>query len=158
MKIEVITEPIDDKLAAILAQIQFNAYVTSGMRSYTQDEIFDLLSLESYTLYLAQRNFNDQSTVDGFLIEQHAADEVEVITVAIEPAHQRQKVGKALFSALIEKKRKTESVNIFLEVAKINHSAIAFYERMGFEIIGTRKGYYTIKSSLVDAIVMRKRD
>ncbi len=155
MNIQIITGPITSELAAELARIQNEAYVATGMRSYQPEEIRDLLSLNNYTLYLAEDN--DRTGPVGFLIEQYVAGEAEIITIAVQPDFQRKKVGKALFSALQSRVRDIPIANVFLEVAEINTLSILFYKTLGFKKNGTRKSYYTINSNSIDAIVMIKR-
>ncbi len=155
MNIQVITGPITSELAAELARIQNEAYVATGMRSYQPEEIRNLLSLNNYTLYLAEDN--DRTGPVGFLIEQYVAGEAEIITIAVQPDFQRKKVGKALFSALQSRVRDIPIANVFLEVAEINTLSILFYKTLGFKKNGTRKSYYTINSNSIDAIVMVKR-
>jgi ribosomal-protein-alanine N-acetyltransferase len=43
---------------------------------------------------------------------------------------------------------------VFLEVARDNAAAIALYKKMGFSLISTRKNYYQINNTRVDALVM----
>ena len=89
--------------------------------------------------------------VAGFCVwRQVALDEAELLNIAVHPAFRRRGIGSALLSALGER------VNgpVFLEVAETNAPARAFYEKYGWEQIGTRPRYY---GETINAIVMNKR-
>ncbi|HIW96796.1 MAG TPA: tRNA (adenosine(37)-N6)-threonylcarbamoyltransferase complex transferase subunit TsaD [Candidatus Corynebacterium gallistercoris] len=77
-------------------------------------------------------------------IAKNGADddpEWEIHTVGITPAHQGKGWSKKLIEPLIAE---VDSVGgpVFLEVRTDNAPAIGLYESYGFEITGTRKGYY----------------
>jgi ribosomal-protein-alanine N-acetyltransferase len=50
--------------------------------------------------------------------------------------------------------RHAQGEAIFLEVRESNAAARAFYEKLGFEQMGRRKGYYA--DGLEDAIIYRR--
>lgn len=79
-------------------------------------------------------------------------DEAHVTTIAVSPAHRRQKIGERLLVALIDEAMKRGARWITLEVRKSNLGAQALYRKYGFKEIGTRKGYYS--DNREDAIVM----
>ena len=82
---------------------------------------------------------------------QSTQDEAELLNLAVDPAHRRQKIASTLLEALTE----TASGTIFLEVAEPNLPAIALYEHHGWVRTGIRKNYYDC--GRVNAIVMEKR-
>jgi ribosomal-protein-alanine N-acetyltransferase len=82
---------------------------------------------------------------------QSSQDEAELLNLAVDPAHRRQKVASALLKALAE----VASGTIFLEVAEPNLPAIALYEHHGWVRTGIRKNYYD--QGRVNAIVMELR-
>jgi [ribosomal protein S18]-alanine N-acetyltransferase len=98
---------------------------------------------ESDEFFVAERN----AAVVGFLVWRRTApDEIEILNLAIDSAHRRLGVAKALLGALPQ-------TAVFLEVRESNSAALAFYRRAGFRELGVRPGYY--QNPVEGAIVMR---
>jgi ribosomal-protein-alanine N-acetyltransferase len=74
-----------------------------------------------------------------------------VHTIGVAPEHQGQGIGKALLQALLARADEFEAP-VFLEVRTDNTTALALYERHGFERLGIRKRYY--QPSGADAYTM----
>ena len=66
------------------------------------------------------------------------ADDAHVTSIAVDPQHHRLGVGTTLMEELIELSAARVSGAITLEVRVSNESAIALYERLGFESAGVR--------------------
>jgi ribosomal-protein-alanine N-acetyltransferase len=90
----------------------------------------------------------------GFVLGRVAADEAEILTLAVAPAHRRRGVGAALLAAAAAEARAKGASALFLEVASDNCSALALYVRAGFVAAGARKGYYDHGGG-TDALVLR---
>lgn len=84
-----------------------------------------------------------QKSVIGFVIGQLAADEAEILSLAVTPDWQKLGVGKMLVEGLARASRRGEATRVFLEVAEDNVAAIALYRSLGFAEVGRRKRYYT---------------
>lgn len=82
------------------------------------------------------------------------AGESEVHTIGVDPQVQRQGIGGLLLDALLDVADR-HGGPVFLEVRTDNDAAIELYRREGFEIVGTRKGYY--RPSGADAYSMVRR-
>jgi [ribosomal protein S18]-alanine N-acetyltransferase len=78
----------------------------------------------------------------GFLIARAIEREVEILNLAVEPAHRRRGVAKALLDAAFAEFRRAEIHRVFLEVRESNRPAIAFYGSAGFVTTGRREAYY----------------
>ena len=65
---------------------------------------------------------------------------------------------KGLGTQLINKIRENNSLlkKIYLEVSKNNSEGIAFYTKMNFKTIYTRKNYFIINNKKIDAFAMSK--
>jgi len=88
----------------------------------------------------------------GFVLTRKAADEEELLLIAILPEHRRRGLGEALIRALFEGARERGTARIFLEMRRGN-PAIHLYEKVGFRPIGKRPNYYRLASGgRVDAI------
>ncbi|MDD3181737.1 MAG: GNAT family N-acetyltransferase [Alphaproteobacteria bacterium] len=94
----------------------------------------------------------DGGVLVGFYLVQCVGDEIEILTICVDPSHRRQGLGRDLVRHLIVQQR---TGSVFLEVAKDNLSALALYESMGFCLIGCRPDYYHRKDKLVDALNYR---
>ena len=75
-----------------------------------------------------------------------------ITNVAVHPDFRSKGVGGAIMSALIEDGRKMKIEALTLEVRVSNTRAQSFYERLGFERVGTRRGFYS--SPREDAVIM----
>ncbi len=78
----------------------------------------------------------------GYCIFMTAADEGEILRIAINRKIRKAGLGKKLLLASIDEMEKGGADEIFLEVRASNDSAIALYKSAGFEEMGVRKGYY----------------
>ncbi|MEJ0018327.1 MAG: GNAT family N-acetyltransferase [Acetobacteraceae bacterium] len=88
----------------------------------------------------------------GMLLGRVAADEAEVLTLAVAPAVRRQGIGAALLAAAKAAAAARGARALFLEVATNNAAALALYLRAGFIEVGRRRRYYADSS---DALVLR---
>lgn len=78
----------------------------------------------------------------GFILSRQAADEAEILTVAVDPKFRRQGAGRILLSANLARLAARGATRLFLEVAEDNVAALALYRSFGFREEGRRKGYY----------------
>ena len=93
--------------------------------------------------------------VIGYGILTFAANEAHIMNVCIDPKEQGQGYGRRMIEQLIAVARSTEADGVFLEVRPSNESAIALYEKMGFNEIGIRKDYYPAgKGTREDALML----
>jgi ribosomal-protein-alanine N-acetyltransferase len=88
----------------------------------------------------------------GMLLGRIAADEAEVLTLAVAPSVRRQGIAAALLRAAKAQVRGCGGNTMFLEVATGNAAAVALYRREGFIEVGRRRRYYADAS---DALVLR---
>ena len=86
---------------------------------------------------------------DGFVLARVAADEAEILTLAVRPQARGKGLGRALLQAAINKARALGAATMFLEVGADNPHALALYAGLGFAKVGTRKGYYEGRDALV---------
>jgi ribosomal-protein-alanine N-acetyltransferase len=92
----------------------------------------------------------------GFVIGQVAADEAELLTVAVSKAEQRKGIGRRLVEAVGRAAKNAGARTLYLEVAADNAAALALYQSLQFAPSGRRKGYYARPGSQAaqDAITM----
>jgi len=80
--------------------------------------------------------------IAGFAMLRVAADEAELMTIAVDPKWRGRGVGAALLNAGFADLMMSSATRMFLEVAADNVPALALYRRNGFSEIGRRDGYY----------------
>lgn len=89
----------------------------------------------------------EDGRIAGFLVwRMVAADEAEILNLAVEPTFRRRGMARRMIAALTVR-------TIFLEVRESNHTARALYGAAGFKEAGTRPSYY--QNPPESAIVMR---
>jgi ribosomal-protein-alanine N-acetyltransferase len=88
----------------------------------------------------------------GMLLARMAADEAEILTLAVAPAARRQGRALAMLNAAGARASSTGARAMFLEVSADNAAAKALYARLGFAEVGRRQCYYASGS---DALVLR---
>ena len=88
----------------------------------------------------------------GFVLARAAADEVEVLLVAVAPAARRRGIARRLLEAALARAARARVAH--LEVRVSNTAAIALYEGLGFVAEGRRPRYY---DGGEDALSMQRR-
>ena len=83
------------------------------------------------------------SSVAGFLLTWHVADELHVLNVATASSFRRRGIGHALMMQAMTFARENAVRLLVLEVRRSNRAAIMLYRRLGFTILGVRKSYYS---------------
>lgn len=89
---------------------------------------------------------------DGFLLGRVAADEAELLTLAVAPEARRQGTGRKLTQHFIDRANHMDCSTLFLEVSALNHPARSLYTALGWQDAGQRRAYYGPDH---DAIIMR---
>lgn len=93
----------------------------------------------------------------GFVLSRMAADEAEILSIVVAGGRRRSGLGQSLLCAHMAQLAARGAVQLFLEVEEGNEPAIGLYNRLGFEIVGRREGYYPKPDgSRVAALVMRR--
>jgi ribosomal-protein-alanine N-acetyltransferase len=80
--------------------------------------------------------------VVGILIGRVAADEFEILNLAVAMESRRRGIATQLVSATLEYARSSGARQAYLEVRASNEGATALYARLGFRICGQRPNYY----------------
>jgi [ribosomal protein S18]-alanine N-acetyltransferase len=91
--------------------------------------------------------------VAGYVVAQDAADEAEILNLAVAPARQRGGIGRALVVRALTTVAERGACRVFLEVRESNSAARALYAALGFKEVGRRSRYY--RRPVEDAIVLR---
>ncbi len=87
----------------------------------------------------------------GFLIGRIAADEFEILNMAVSHEHRRSGIGSKLLESALEFSRTAGSARAYLEVRASNGPAVALYARHSFTECGRRAQYY--RDPVEDAVL-----
>ena len=71
-----------------------------------------------------------------------AADEAEILTLAVTPGARRHGIGRALVDTAVSHAHAQGASRFFLEVSTSNQPAQALYRSAGFVQVGIRRRYY----------------
>ena len=109
--------------------------------------------------YLVAEEFepkDEDSRLIGYAGLLAGVGEAEVLTIAVDPAHEGRGLGAVLLTELMREAALRDCDDVVLEVRVDNDRAQQLYRRFGFEGVGIRKGYYQPMN--IDALVMRSSD
>jgi ribosomal-protein-alanine acetyltransferase len=124
------TEDISD-LASILEE-------SSEAARWSREGFEKLQMLEGILALVSEM----AGSVSGFVCWRQMADEGEILNLAVRRQNRKKGEGRALLSAALEKLQRGGVRRVYLEVRESNTTAIGFYEKQGFSIMGRRPGYY----------------
>jgi ribosomal-protein-alanine N-acetyltransferase len=88
----------------------------------------------------------------GYVVISRYVDAWHIMNVAVASTHRRRGIASALLEHLFALTRDDMRRGYTLEVRVSNEPAIRLYERLGFAVRGTRRGYYT--DNREDALIM----
>lgn len=79
-------------------------------------------------------------------------DELHINNVAVAPVHRGRGVGLALLRFVLRLAAGLGARRATLEVRRSNAPALKLYERLGFEVVGVRRNYYS--APVEDALIL----
>jgi ribosomal-protein-alanine N-acetyltransferase len=135
-------EPATWAHAGVMAEIHRSAFPAAD--AWSRDVMLLQLGM--------QATFGLVYSRTGMILGRVAADEAEILTLAVDPAQRRRGVGSALLSAAMAYAAELGAALMFLEVAVTNDAARALYAAHGFTRSGLRRHYYTDGT---DALILR---
>ena len=96
---------------------------------------------------LAERNtlvhrLKSGGKVIGFAVSRMAADEAEILSIAVAAAHRGRGLSRDLLQTHLGHLAGHGIRRVFLEVEENNQPARRLYERAGFGTVGRRERYY----------------
>lgn len=148
-RLNVTIEPCGIEAAELLAALHGEAFETG----WTKQAMAELLAMPGAFALLARMAGAAEGQPAGFLLLRQAADEAEIITLAVRPRLQRLGVARALLEAGLQRLAGNGATACFLEVAEANRAARQLYRGLGFHEAGRRPGYY---ADAQNAIVMKR--
>jgi len=143
-------EPGQASDAAELARI----HALGFFRGWSRAEFVDFLDQSNTPVYIA---CDAKRRIAGFALIRLAADEAELLTIAVDPKWRGKRIGHALLTATFDDLMRSPARRMFLEVEDQNTAAIKLYKGQGFSTISSRKGYYAkADGSAATALVMAR--
>jgi ribosomal-protein-alanine N-acetyltransferase len=142
-------EPASLRDAPRLAQI----HGASFHRGWGEGEFESMLS-ERNTL--VHRLRIGRKTV-GFAVSRMAADEAEILSIAVADSHRGRGLSRALLLTHLGHLAGRGVRKVFLEVEENNHPARRLYGGAGFAVAGRRERYYReANGEQLNAVLMRR--
>jgi [ribosomal protein S18]-alanine N-acetyltransferase len=128
------------------------AFAPLGERAWTRQDMAGLLASPGVAGWVLQSG----DVAIGFALCRVAADEAELLTIAVQASQRRRGAARALLAVVTAHAGTAGARLLFLEVGADNPAALALYGRAGFKAVGSRKAYYRRGDEpAVDAVVMR---
>ena len=103
--------------------------------------------------FLVATNTDDQIVGYAAVLVVAPGVEADVLTVGVLPQYLRQGIATQFMAELEKWSISKQAPAMMLEVGTENTAAIKLYEKLGYQKISTREGYY---GPGLDAFVMRK--
>jgi [ribosomal protein S18]-alanine N-acetyltransferase len=123
-----------------------DAQVCSKLHAELFEPAWDRASFVSFLSHPAALGFVAHAAAPaqtvGFIVGQVAADEAELLMLAVRTEARRQGIATCLIEALAESARAAGARVLHLEVAADNAAALALYRKLQFTHRGRRQGYY----------------
>lgn len=136
--------------AAALASLHGRSFA----QGWSESEFERLLSDKAVVAHVARAG--SQGPPAGFMLSRRAADEAEILTVAVAPAARGRGVARALLARHLGRLAALGIAHVFLEVDDGNRAALRLYERAGFREVGRREGYYARAEGARTALTLRR--
>jgi ribosomal-protein-alanine N-acetyltransferase len=109
----------------------------------------DLLALEHVHGIVADA---ESGPLVGYALCSSAADEGEILNLAVAEEARGAGIGSALLDACLTRLAGLGAATVYLEVRRSNAAAVAMYRRAGFATVSVRRDYY--RTPTEDAVVM----
>lgn len=140
---DIVVEEAQLDICAVLADV----HRASFPRGWTADELVRLIQDKTVLCYICRRpaTFFRPATKEpkAFVLARVAADEAEILTIAVAPDARELGLGRALMQRVMDQLYADRVTHLFLEVDENNRGALALYRGLGFVEVGERKGYYS---------------
>jgi ribosomal-protein-alanine N-acetyltransferase len=136
--------------AAALAALHGRAFA----HGWSESEFERLLVDKAVVAHVARAG--NSKIPAGFMLSRRAADEAEILTVAVAPAARGRGIARALLARHLGRLAALGIARVFLEVDDGNRPALKLYGRAGFLQVGQRAGYYARAEGARTALTLRR--
>jgi ribosomal-protein-alanine N-acetyltransferase len=136
--------------AAALAALHGAAF----HRGWDETEFAEMLGRADTLVHVMRRG----RAVVGFVASRIAADESEILSIALAAAERGRGLSGTLLRSHLGHLAGRGVKTVFLEVEEHNRPACALYARSGFRQVGRRERYYRDPSGAQTAALVLRRD
>jgi ribosomal-protein-alanine N-acetyltransferase len=119
-------------------RVMESAFPKAYGEGWNHHQCRSMLAMPSAKLLVARQ----KDKICGFVISRQAADEEELLMIAVDPEYQNQGVGYLLLEQMLLSARANDVFAVFLEM-RADNPAAKLYTKFGFREVGLRKAYYT---------------
>lgn len=142
--------PADDCDATAIAALHGATF----RRGWSEEEVHALLRQHTVLAHCAKYG----RRLAGFIISRRAADEAEILSVAVGERQRGVGLGRALLDLHLRRLAGEGAYRVFLEVDETNIPAIRLYRRAGFREVARRPNYYPQAGGEGMAALVLRRD
>ncbi|GGE21859.1 ribosomal-protein-alanine acetyltransferase [Aureimonas endophytica] len=126
-------------------------------RPWSGDEFASLLATPGTFGFLARRVGSPGAAPVGVVLVRAAADEAEILTIAVSKRARGQGIGRMLMDQVLQRLHADRIASLFLEVDEENAPALALYGRLRFAEVGRRPAYYADANGRRTSALVLKR-
>ncbi|WP_152046669.1 GNAT family N-acetyltransferase [Aureimonas psammosilenae] len=126
-------------------------------RAWSGDEFAALLATPGTFGFIARRVGHPEAPPVGVVLVREAADEAEILTIAVSKRARGQGIGRLLMDNVLQRLHAERVASLFLEVDEENAAALALYRRLRFEEVGRRPAYYADANGRRTSALVLKR-
>lgn len=144
-------EPVLAKASPRDAAALSSIHIASFNRGWGEHEFEQLLTDRNVVV---ERLVSGRKSI-GFILSRRAADEAEILSVAMAPAWRGRGHSRPMLDLHLRRLAGVGCRAVFLEVEENNTPARKLYARAGFREVGKRPGYYA-QSGGKAALVLRR--
>ena len=121
---------------------------------WSPNQIINQLNKDTNLSFGAFYNESLVSFIIGNLFNIEKKSEYEILLLYVSKHFRKKGLGTNLINKIKENNSRLKK--IYLEVSQNNSEGIAFYSKMKFKTIYTRKNYFIINNKKIDAFAMSK--
>ncbi|HEY2758868.1 MAG TPA: GNAT family N-acetyltransferase [Pseudolabrys sp.] len=129
-------------------------HAASFRRGWSEQEVETLLldrAVIAHRVTIANK-------VTGFIMSRKAADEAEILSVAVNTRQRRRGLARSLLTLHLRRLAGLGARTVFLEVDENNTPALRLYDRAGFREVGRRPNYYPAAAGKTATALVLRRD
>lgn len=126
----------------------------SFQRGWSEEDVHALLTdpaVRAHAAWLKGR-------LGGFILARKAADEAEILSIAVEKNRRGSGLGHGLLNLHLRRLAGEGVRTVFLEVDEKNQPALRLYRRAGFREVGRRPNYYPQPGGTPATALVLRRD
>ena len=123
-------------------------------KGWSLNQIINQLNKDTSLSFGAFFNKSLVSFIIGDLFNIEKKSEYEILLIYVSKHFRKKGLGTQLINKIKENNSRLKK--IYLEVSQNNSEGIAFYSKMKFKTIYTRKNYFLINNKKIDAFAMSK--